>query len=87
MKGPEHVGEGQVVVQLDALVALSPSQERAVVEHVFGERVERPEVALSRIAWLARYLDEAVVETNLKNERERELLTVAACTQPHSNIT
>jgi hypothetical protein len=72
MKGPEHVGEGQVVVQLDALVALSSSQERAVVEHVFGERVERPEVALSRVAWLARYLDEAVVETNLKNERERE---------------
>lgn len=57
----KHVGEGKVVVDLYSLVALATPEKAAVVEHVFGERVERPEVALAGIAWLARYFDEAIV--------------------------
>lgn len=57
----KHVGKGKVVVDLYSLVALATPEKAAVVEHVFGERVERPEVALAGVAGLARYFDEAVV--------------------------
>jgi len=48
-----------------ALVAFAPAQEAAVVEHVLGHRVQRPVVALARVARLARDLDEAVVQTQI----------------------
>ena len=50
------------VVGRRPLVALPPAQEAPVVEHVLGEGIEGPVVALARVAGLARYLDEAVVE-------------------------
>lgn len=62
VEGRKHVREGNVVVQLDALVALATPQEASVIEHVFSEGIQRPEIALSRISGLARYLDEAVVQ-------------------------
>lgn len=43
-------------------VPLSPSQEAAVVEHVFRVRVQRPVVAFTGIPGLPGDLDEAVVE-------------------------
>lgn len=49
------------MVDLDALVALATPKKAAVVEHVFGEGVEGPEVALAGIAGLARYFDETIV--------------------------
>lgn len=51
------------MVDLYSLVALATPEKAAVVEHVFGERVEGPEVALAGVAGLARYFDEAVVQT------------------------
>lgn len=57
----EHVGKRQVVVDLDSLVALPTPQEAAVVEHVFSQRVQRPEVALAGVSRLARYFYETIV--------------------------
>ena len=53
---------GHEVRLLHPLVALPPSQEAAVVEHVLAGRVESPVVALAGVARLPRDLDEAVVE-------------------------
>lgn len=53
---PENVVRGRPLVSLPA------SQKATVVEHVFRERVQGPIIALSRIAGLARNLDEAIVE-------------------------
>lgn len=68
IKRRKHIVEGQIVVDLDAFVAFSTSQKASVVEHVFGEWVERPEVAFARIPGLARYFDEAIVETVAEKE-------------------
>jgi len=53
---PEDVVRGRPLVPLPA------SQKTTVVEHVFRQRVQGPIIALSRISWLARNLDEAIVE-------------------------
>jgi hypothetical protein len=45
-----------------AFVALSATQEAAVVEHVFRHGVQSPIISLAGIPWLARYLDETIVE-------------------------
>jgi len=42
-----------------------PPQEAAIVEHVLRRRVQHPVVALARVPWLPRALDEAVVETEV----------------------
>lgn len=57
----KHVRKGKIVVDLDSFVALATPKEAAVVEHVFGEGIEGPEVALTGIAGLARYFDETIV--------------------------
>lgn len=62
VEGREHVREGEVVVQLDALVAFAAPQEAAVIKHVFGQGIKRPEIALAWVAGLARYFYEAVVQ-------------------------
>lgn len=54
--------EGEIVVELHAFVALATAEEAAVVEHVFGEGVEGPEVTFAWVTRLARYFDEAIVE-------------------------
>lgn len=65
--------ERQIVVKLHSLVPLTSSQEASIVEHVLGEWIESPEVAFAGISWLARYLDEAIVETV---ERENSQLKI-----------
>ena len=56
---------GTTCEELWSLVPLSSSEERSIVEHVLGKRVKRPEVALARVARLARNLHEAVVEAEV----------------------
>ena len=51
--------------QLSSLETFPPPEERPVVEHVLGVWVERPEVALARVARLPGHLDEAVVEAEV----------------------
>jgi hypothetical protein len=61
------------------LEALAAPQETAVVEHVGRLRVERPVVALARVARLAGDLNEAVVEGEVVADAilpGRELLPV-----------
>lgn len=61
------------------LETLSPAQKAAVVEHVFRLRVQRPVVALARVARLARDLDEAVVKRQVVADGvlpRRELLPI-----------
>ena len=43
-------------------IPFSSPEETAVVEHVLGERVERPVVTLAGVSWLPRYFDKAIVE-------------------------
>ena len=47
------------------LVSLSASEEGSIVEHVLRQGVERPEVALARVARFTRDLYEAVVEAEV----------------------
>ena len=64
--GVEHgrpvAGEG------GPLVALPTAQEAPVVKHILRERVQRPVVALSGVARLARDLDEAVVQREVVSD-------------------
>ena len=62
MKRRKYVGERKICVNLNSLVAFSASEKAAVVEHIFGERIERPEVSFARVARLSRYFDEAIIE-------------------------
>lgn len=62
MKRRKDARKSQVVVELDALVAFPSAKEAAIIEHIFGEWIERPEVALAWIAGLTRYFDETIVE-------------------------
>jgi len=52
-----------------ALEALAAAQKAAVVEHVLGGWVQRPVVALARVARLAGDLHEAVVEAEVVPDR------------------
>lgn len=54
---------------LQPLVPLAPAQEAAVVEHVLGHRVQRPVVALARVARFPRDLDETVVQRQVVPDR------------------
>lgn len=56
-------------VRLLPLVALAAPQKRAVVEHVLGHGIQRPVIALARIAWLARDFHEAVVQAQIVADR------------------
>jgi len=47
--------------RLQTFVTLATAQEAAVVEHVLGHRVQRPVVALARVAGFPRDFDETVV--------------------------
>lgn len=54
-----------VMIEAGAFVAFASSQEAAVVEHVLGERIQRPEVAFAGIARFAWHFDETIVETEI----------------------
>lgn len=51
-----------------SLVPFAAPQEGSVVEHVDGARVERPVVALARVARLPWHLDEAIVEAEVVSD-------------------
>ena len=50
-----------VVVMRGAFEPFPAAQETAVVEHVLGGRIERPVIALARVARFTCYFDEAVI--------------------------
>ena len=78
-------GRGGGGHQVRPLVPLPPPEEGAIVEHVLGHGVQRPEVALARVARLPRHLDETVVETEVVADGVlplRELLLVVGEPRP-----
>lgn len=64
-EGSDHGGSvvvAQHQIGRRSLVAFPASEETAVVEHVFGQGVQRPVVAFARVTWFPRDFDEAVVQ-------------------------
>lgn len=59
-----------------ALKTFPPAQEAPIVEHVLCSRVQRPVIALARMAGLPRDLDEAVVEGEVVADAVLPLLGV-----------
>lgn len=59
----------QHVVRRGPLVPLPPAKEAPVVEHVLGQRVQRPVIALARVTRFPRYLDEAVIQRQVVSDR------------------
>lgn len=64
-QGAKDRRKGEALHCGSSLIALPAPQEAAVVEHVLGQRIQRPEIALARISRLTGHLDEAVVQTEI----------------------
>ena len=63
--GIQHGRPVGVARQAWPFVTLASTQEASIVKHVFGQRIQGPVVAFSRIAGLSGNLDEAVIETEI----------------------
>jgi len=61
--------KGEALHGRSSFVSLPASQETAVVKHVLRQRVQRPEVALSRVPRLAGHLYEAIVQAEIVPDR------------------
>lgn len=64
-QGAKHRRKREALHGRRSLVALPSAQEAAVIEHVLGQRIQCPEIALARIARLAWYLYKAVVQAEI----------------------
>lgn len=63
MERRKDIWKCKIMVELNSFVAFSTTQKTAIVEHIFGEWIEGPKVALSWIARLTRYFDKTIIET------------------------
>lgn len=66
-------------IHAGSFIAFPSAQERAVVEHILGHRIQGPKVTLARISRLTGHFYEAVIETEIVTDGvlpRRKLLLV-----------